>query len=321
MVKTYPVKVNYNWDKNFNYYTHLSLYSDASHYITWADASTYYDWCSGSGSWNDPYIIENVYINAGSIGSCLSLWNSNSCFIIRNSHFHDSGSQEHDSGTRLISASNGSIINNFYSYNHETISLLLSQNILISDNDILCDDVTSGYGRGILLRDSSENIISDNILTNHYDGIILWDSHYNIITKNFINTTIFGHYPDTGVYLKDSNYNEVTFNTFAGDYANYVNPFGGSVINQDNCTGNSIGENFNSTSTISSSQLKTSVTWFFLENSNYNYIYGNTFFEEQEHPSNPNPAIHSYHIFILIGMIMVISTMVIGKNIKNLRFK
>ncbi|GAH40211.1 unnamed protein product, partial [marine sediment metagenome] len=28
----------------------------------WSYTASQYDWCSGSGTWNDPYIIENVTI-------------------------------------------------------------------------------------------------------------------------------------------------------------------------------------------------------------------------------------------------------------------
>ena len=29
----------------------------------WSYTASHYDWCSGSGSWADPYVIENITIN------------------------------------------------------------------------------------------------------------------------------------------------------------------------------------------------------------------------------------------------------------------
>ena len=35
----------------------------------WAYAKANYNWVSGSGTWNDPYIIENIIIDGGSTGN------------------------------------------------------------------------------------------------------------------------------------------------------------------------------------------------------------------------------------------------------------
>ena len=42
----------------------------------WATVNSTYDWCNGSGTWNEPYIIENVTIDGQSSGSCIEIKNS-----------------------------------------------------------------------------------------------------------------------------------------------------------------------------------------------------------------------------------------------------
>ena len=39
----------------------------------WSLIEATYDWCSGSGTWNDPFKIENTTINGLSTGSCIEI--------------------------------------------------------------------------------------------------------------------------------------------------------------------------------------------------------------------------------------------------------
>ena len=76
---------------------------------TWAEAALE-EWCSGSGTWNDPYLIENVSINGFYISTCLEIRNSfNIPFSVKNCTFYNSGFSYH--GIRLDNARNGKIIN------------------------------------------------------------------------------------------------------------------------------------------------------------------------------------------------------------------
>ena len=50
----------------------------------WSYTASHYDWCSGSGTWTDPYIIENVTIDGQDAGNCIFIKNSVVPFIIRN---------------------------------------------------------------------------------------------------------------------------------------------------------------------------------------------------------------------------------------------
>jgi len=50
----------------------------------WSETASTYDWCSGSGSFSNPYVIENVTINGLNSSNCIEIKNSNENFIIRN---------------------------------------------------------------------------------------------------------------------------------------------------------------------------------------------------------------------------------------------
>ncbi|MHA1292446.1 MAG: hypothetical protein ACTSQJ_07245 [Promethearchaeota archaeon] len=50
----------------------------------WSDTADKHDWCYGDGTPWDPYIIENVVIDAQSQTNGISILNSNDFFIIRN---------------------------------------------------------------------------------------------------------------------------------------------------------------------------------------------------------------------------------------------
>ncbi|GAG60313.1 unnamed protein product, partial [marine sediment metagenome] len=58
---------------------------------TWAEA-VLEDWCNGSGTWGNPYIIENISINgqASTIDCCIRIKDSEVHFTIRNCNFYNS---------------------------------------------------------------------------------------------------------------------------------------------------------------------------------------------------------------------------------------
>jgi hypothetical protein len=58
-----------------------------AHNWTWAETQP---WCSGSGSWTEPYVIENVTIDGQSSDSCIEIRNSDAYFIVRNCSLYNS---------------------------------------------------------------------------------------------------------------------------------------------------------------------------------------------------------------------------------------
>ena len=79
----------------------------------WAYTASHYAWCSGSGTWADPYVIENVTIDGQGLGNCIEIRNSDAYFIVRNCSLYNSGSSYYnDAAIYLNNIDNGKIINN-----------------------------------------------------------------------------------------------------------------------------------------------------------------------------------------------------------------
>lgn len=91
---------------------------DADPNYNWSKTAKDNDWCSGSGTWNDPYIIENVTIDGQLVGSCITIQNSSAFFIIRNCTLTYSGGNFLDAGLYLNNVSNSIISNNTFSWNY-----------------------------------------------------------------------------------------------------------------------------------------------------------------------------------------------------------
>ncbi|KKK84422.1 hypothetical protein LCGC14_2783490, partial [marine sediment metagenome] len=103
--------------KNSGFWSLNFIHVDGNIIGNWS-ATAALDWCSGNGTWGNPYVIENVTIDAGGIGNGILIENSNDYFIIRNSKVYNSGSGGEDAGIKLQSVSNGTLINNNFSNNN-----------------------------------------------------------------------------------------------------------------------------------------------------------------------------------------------------------
>ena len=315
--------INDGWDDVWPYNSYY--YLETPDKMTWAELEASEDWCSGSGTKYDPYVIENIYLDCQNMGPGIFISLSSVHFIIQNCYIVNSGIGEHNSGIALIHVCNGQIINNNFMYDYDAVWLQWSSSNLISNNKMVHNTTTSGIitaGKVIRVVSSNNNTISKNRSLDYYDGICIWDSNYNLVTDNFIETNKFGHYPDTGLYLVDSNYSTITYNTFAGDYAKYPNPYGDSIINEQNCIGNTIEDNFENQMVASSISggmvyepkinLCDSSSWFTLSNSNYNFIYGNRLY------TGDNPTISGYNLCLLIGFFSII-VVILSYRIKTKR--
>ena len=170
----------------------------------WENLVASKSWCKGSGTVNDPYIIENLNINARQEWvDCVFIQNSEAYFIIRNCSFFDSSccyphwclcGIRH--GMRLINVTNGIIMSNQIYLNDYGIRLDSCSNISIVDNYIYNNLVN------LMIQNSNNNTISDNIFSNYYygryggSGLLLDNSYYNKITNN--------HFNASGIHFGDS---------------------------------------------------------------------------------------------------------------------
>ena len=178
----------------------------------WSDTESTYDWCTGSGTWDDPYLIENVTVDAHNSGSSIFLENSDDYFIIHNCtviNSQESGYSGYPAGIKLNHVSNGTIFQNVIKENFIGMYFDSVQNVTINDNTIIDNPVG-----GIILYHSNENYILENFQTlSNYTGLFLNSgSNNNIIRGNtFQNNTgdpLFGD----GIRIRSSQDNYVIDN-------------------------------------------------------------------------------------------------------------
>ena len=172
---------------------------------TWEEA-VLQDWCSGSGTWNDPYIIENVTIN--DVGSkAISVKYSDKYFILRNCK----------SAINLLNVTNGKLLYNNASDGHMIYLLYSSNNTLIgntantqsriklefSSNNSLINNTANSNWLGIDINNSHNNTIKGCNTTMNDHGIVLIQSYNNIVTNNTVS------FNDQGIKVEGSSDNFV----------------------------------------------------------------------------------------------------------------
>ena len=241
----------------------------------WAITAATNDWCSGSGTWNDPYIIENVTIDGLSSWMEIRILNSEVYFILRNNTFFNG-----NTGIFLENVENGLITNNTVSYNsYQGISLIVGQNITISEN------IVEYNFRGLSLTSSSNNnFIRNNSFSfngdpsgDNYAGIVIIDSNRNIIQENEVFSNENG-----GIFTdSDSTYNEILGNNIYGnEYGIQLSGNGNNQILGNNITNHDSGIYFELSSNynnVSKNFIVNNTFYGVILDSNQNYIYFNNF--------------------------------------------
>ena len=190
-----------NNDKHSGYYDDINLYNDSLKpsnisgkvYISgnsgWSDAKTS-GICTGEGIISDPYIIKDLIIDTGGLGSGIQVENSNVFFRIENCTVYNSAPMGvpmgGDSGIMLYNTNNSQLIKNNCSSTFVGIRLLNSYNNTISGNT-----ANNNGGHGMEIAYSNNNTISENTVDSgtllyfsETSGIILFISDNNIIANN-----------------------------------------------------------------------------------------------------------------------------------------
>ena len=153
---------------------------------TWALSQA---WCSGSGTELDPYLIEDLNIDANGSGNCLSIENSLKHFIIQDCTFINSGSFLTDAGLYLSNITNGMVFNNNYTKNYNGIYFEYSHNNDFSLNTVIDNSYVGIWGQFI----NENNTIYDNIITNSQWGFALDFGDNNLIQNNVITNSTSYH--------------------------------------------------------------------------------------------------------------------------------
>ena len=195
---------------------------------TWAQA-VLQPWCSGAGTFNDPYVIENVTIDGGYSTDCIVIRNSSKYFIIRNSVFINSGRLDllpYMGGISLDAVDNAMLINNTCRDTEGMgINVYRSHGATIKDNflencsrgintylggshKIINNSVTLSNTGCISFNVASNNEVKENTLKDGHSGI----GFSNGCSNNTVKANNIQIFSRTGIYLGYGSNNNISEN-------------------------------------------------------------------------------------------------------------
>ena len=277
---------------------------------TWDGWARERPWCTGTGTKNDPYIIENVTINGRGNGDCILIGNSTKYFIVRNCTLFNAKNAGNCAGIRLDNVANGQLINNNCSKNAVNGITLMNgcmnntvfKNIVNNNYQGICLDTNcnnntiannSACNNGFIEICLNTNCNYNKILNNNASnsrlqriGINLWNGcEYNNISNNIV-----FNYTDWGIGIQSSSNNyisrnivsNITYRVFYSGYGIYVQ--------------------YSYSNTIFNNTIRNSVVNFgmYLTGSSGNLIYKNYFIKNKIQAKNDesnqwnNTAIGNY---------------------------
>jgi len=170
---------------------------------TWLEVSSE-EWCSGSGTYNDPYVIKNLVINGQDSTSCITIRDSTKHFILNNNTLYNCGTGLYSAGLYLRNTLNGKIIGCNISYNNKHG---IDLDGYCYNNTIQGNIFNNNSNYAIRVSSSDGNRFLNNIMTNNLVGINLGNSHDNTITGNYVSNS-----EQMGIHIKQSSSNNLVFN-------------------------------------------------------------------------------------------------------------
>jgi parallel beta-helix repeat protein len=175
------------------------LIDDTDPNYDWSITAWRKSWCTGLGTKNDPYVIQNIKMDGTSLEACLYIRMSSKYFVIKNCVFYNA-----KVGIKMERVSNGQIRENNCTLNEFGISTYRSHYNIFSDNLLTYNDQI-----GMILENSYYNTISENMAENnqHY-GIKIESSYGTIVSHNYAR-----HNSQDGIKLQYSYDNTITDNT------------------------------------------------------------------------------------------------------------
>ncbi|TFG11263.1 MAG: hypothetical protein EU535_07455 [Promethearchaeota archaeon] len=245
-----------------------------AHNWTWAVSQ---DWCSGLGTEEQPYIIENVTINADPTENAIWIQDSNGYFRINNCTLLGSSAQR---GIRFDDVVHGAI---------ENCEIQLFSFGITFDNvnhtRVMHDNIHHNTVEGGYILDSNYNLFSQNNLTNHNGAglapaIYLGsDSCWNNFTENRLTNNKRGLYMVDNSNFNHFKNNEVMDNTQNGIEASGVdhNLFYNNSITRNAIHGIQLIYSSNHNDVISNYFLDNGPGVSMMENASGNYIEDNHF--------------------------------------------
>ena len=195
------------WDDGFNGTAiHIDGTGSSAPDWNWAKTRT---WCTGEGTFSNPYLIQDITIDAGTIGSPIFIESSSAFFIIKNCNLTNSQATGDDAGIKFEDVYNAKIIENNITENYAGLRMLRSDNNTISSNYIY-----DNTGQGIILAQCEENLIEGNIANNSlYYGLLINSlSHNNTVEGNVFGNNKGASGYGSGIRIDYSNDNEISDN-------------------------------------------------------------------------------------------------------------
>ncbi len=214
----------------------------------WSQTASVYTWCTGSGTYSDPYIIQDLVIDATNIGNAILIEYTSDYFVIKNCIIFNSGIDGGDAAIKLHNVSNGKVIKNNCSNNLKSgIGITSSFNTTISGNIANNNSRHGMYIQGSTDQPCYNNTISGNFfIDNDETGILILYSSNCILYLNNIVGKIDHNAYDDGVNNQWDN----------GTIGNYWSDYSGKDIDDDG-----IGDSPYSISGTASSQDNYPIFW------------------------------------------------------------
>ncbi|MBD3187836.1 hypothetical protein GF325_13455 [Candidatus Bathyarchaeota archaeon] len=185
-----------------------AIYIDdtASNNWEWAKTRT---WLSGSGNSSDPYMIKDLVIDAGGIGSCIHVSNSRVNFIIENCTLNTSAGgslpSNYNGGIALDNTTNGELRFNLLEdnngagiYANNSSAIVMSNNIMSGDNqygiymfdcidiEVKGNNITDAMDTSMHIDYSNGTWIHDNVVKFSHQGILVSGGDECMITNNTV---------------------------------------------------------------------------------------------------------------------------------------
>lgn len=206
--------------------------------------------CTGDGTYTNPYVIEDLIIDAEGSESGIFIENTNEFFKIENVTIF---SALNGSGIKLYYVNNGRLSNNNFSSNRFGIQFLSSHN-----NTILGNIITNNSGNGMDIWLSNNNTIKGNIVYNNHRngfwacgsgniivennasqnqvGMLLNNMNYDLVSKNIVNNN-----SKTGIHIYYSGNMRISENTINyNDYGIILEESDNNTIIDNTANNNSV---------------------------------------------------------------------------------
>lgn len=183
-------------------------------------------WVNGSGTWEDPYVFRNFFMDLASSESWgFYIHLSQKVFQIINCTIIGSMN-----GIYLDNAGNGTLLNNTCIGSLFGIRLNAASNNTITGNN--CTNFSS---TGIEVITSNNNTLTSNTCQGNSSTLAMYfqGAHNNSVIRNYCNGT-------NGIRFDTSNQNNITGNTLTeNNNAIYLTSANNNTISGNQCTGNS----------------------------------------------------------------------------------